>query len=103
MRITPCRCASSRREELADTHRWAPDPHANGQQHEECEMAKDTKQYGILVAIDGSAEADAAVRWAAREAVMRDADVTLMHIIAPIVVGWPVRYLQASFNESQEQ
>ena len=66
-------------------------------------MSKDTKKYGILVAVDGSAESDAAVRWAAREAVMRDADVTLMHVIAPVVVGWPARYLQASFNESQEE
>ena len=66
-------------------------------------MSKDTKKYGILVAVDGSAESDAAVRWAIREAVMRDADVTLMHVIAPVVVGWPARYLQASFNESQEE
>lgn len=66
-------------------------------------MSKDTKKYGILVAVDGSAESDAAVRWATREAVMRDADVTLMHVIAPVVVGWPARYLQASFNESQEE
>ena len=66
-------------------------------------MSKDTKKYGILVAVDGSAESDAAVRWAAREAVMRDADVTLMHVIAPVVLGWPVEILQASFNESQEQ
>jgi nucleotide-binding universal stress UspA family protein len=66
-------------------------------------MSKDTKKYGILVAVDGSVESDAAVGWAAREAVMRDADVTLMHVIAPVVVGWPVRYLRASFNESQEE
>ena len=66
-------------------------------------MSKDAKKYGILVAVDGSAESDAAVRWATREAVMRDADVTLMHVIAPVVVGWPARYLQASFNESQEE
>ena len=52
-------------------------------------MSKDTKKYGILVAVDGSAESDAAVRWATREAVMRDADVTLMHVIAPVVVGGP--------------
>ena len=36
-------------------------------------MSESTTKYGILVAVDGSAESDAAVRWAAREAVMRDA------------------------------
>lgn len=66
-------------------------------------MSKNRKKYGILVAVDGSTESDAAVGWAAREAVMRDAGVTLMHVIAPVIVGWPARYLQASFNESQEQ
>ena len=58
---------------------------------------------GILVAVDGSAESDAAVRWAAREAVMRDAAVTLMHVVAPVVVPWPVRYLRTSFSEWQEE
>ena len=66
-------------------------------------MSKNRKKYGILVAVDGSTESDAAVGWTAREAVMRDAGVTLMHVIAPVIVGWPARYLQASFNESQEQ
>nr|MDT0522375.1 universal stress protein [Streptomyces sp. DSM 41633] len=49
-------------------------------------MATKPGQYGILVAVDGSAESDAAVRWAAREAVLRDAPVTLIHVIAPVVV-----------------
>jgi nucleotide-binding universal stress UspA family protein len=65
-------------------------------------MSQSTTEYGILVAVDGSAESDGAVRWAAREAVMRDAAVTLMHVIAPVEVRWPVRYLQASFDEWQE-
>ncbi len=58
---------------------------------------------GILVAVDGSAVSDAAVRWAAREAVMRDAAVTLMHVVAPVAVPWPVGYLRASFAEWQEE
>ena len=45
-------------------------------------MSESTTTYGILVAVDGSAESDAAVRWAAREAVMHDATVTLMHVVA---------------------
>jgi nucleotide-binding universal stress UspA family protein len=66
-------------------------------------MSESTTKYGILVAVDGSAESDAAVRWAAREAVMRDASVTLMHVVAPVVVSWPVASLQGSFNEWQEE
>ena len=66
-------------------------------------MSESTTKYEILVAVDGSKESDAAVRWAAREAVMRDVNVTLMHVIAPVEVGWPVRSLQTSFDEWQEE
>ena len=66
-------------------------------------MSESTTKYGILVAVDGSPESDAAVRWAAHEAVMRDAAITLMHVIAPVVVNWAVRPLEASFNEWQEE
>ncbi len=65
-------------------------------------MTESPSKYGILVAVDGSPESDAAVRWAADEAVMRDLPLTLMHIIAPVVVTWPVRYLAASYAASQE-
>ena len=60
-------------------------------------------KYGIAVAVDGSAESDAAVRWAAREALVRKADVTLVHVIAPVVVTWPVGYLRARYAEWQEE
>jgi nucleotide-binding universal stress UspA family protein len=59
-------------------------------------------KYGILVAIDGSAESDAVVRWAAYEAAMRDVPITLMHVVVPVVTTWPVRSLQAEFNKWQE-
>jgi nucleotide-binding universal stress UspA family protein len=60
-------------------------------------------KYGIAVAVDGSAESDAAVRWAAREALLRKADITLVHVVAPVVVTWPVGYLRASYAEWQEE
>ena len=66
-------------------------------------MSESTTNYGILVAVDGSAESDAAVRWAAREAAMHDAPVTLMHVVAPLVANWAVRSLEASFTEWQEE
>lgn len=56
-------------------------------------MSAATAKYGILVGVDGSAQSNAAVAWAAREAVMRQLPITLLHIVAPVVVGWPVGQL----------
>lgn len=58
--------------------------------------------FGVLVGVDGSPEAEAAIRWATHEAVMRDQPITLLHAIAPVVVSWPVAYLETSFAQSQE-
>ena len=66
-------------------------------------MSNTTTKYGILVGIDGSAESDAAVRFATREAGMRDAPLTLVHVVAPVVVSWPVAQLQGRFTEWQEE
>lgn len=66
-------------------------------------MSETSSKYGVLVGVDGSRESDAAVRWAANEAVLRDLPVTLMHVIAPIVVSWPVRYLESSYVSWQEE
>lgn len=65
-------------------------------------MSDSPSEYGVLVGVDGSPESNAAVRWAAGEAVMRELPVTLMHVIAPVVVSWPVRNLEASYVEWQE-
>lgn len=48
-----------------------------------------TKKFGVLVCVDGSPAADAAVAWGAREAVMRGLPITLLHAVQPVVVGWP--------------
>jgi nucleotide-binding universal stress UspA family protein len=65
-------------------------------------MTETTTKYGILVGVDGSAESGAAVRWATREVILRDKPITLMHVVAPAVVSWPIGPLQASFTEWQE-
>ncbi|BCO34903.1 universal stress protein [Mycobacterium heckeshornense] len=65
-------------------------------------MPEIAKKYGILVGVDGSAESDAAIRWAARDAVMRDAPITLMHVIEP-VPDWPTPDRQAEIAEAWEQ
>ncbi|MCV7300473.1 universal stress protein [Mycobacterium barrassiae] len=65
-------------------------------------MSQSSPKYGILVGVDGSPESEAAIRWATHEAVMRDQPITLLHAIPPVVVSWPVAYLETSFAESQE-
>ncbi|REA00264.1 universal stress protein [Mycobacterium tuberculosis] len=65
-------------------------------------MSAATAKYGILVGVDGSAQSNAAVAWAALEAVMRQLPITLLHIVAPVVVGWPVGQLYANMTEWQK-
>jgi nucleotide-binding universal stress UspA family protein len=65
-------------------------------------MLNTATKYGILVAVDGSAESDAAVAWATREAVMRHLPITLSHAVAPVVVGWPVGQLYDEMPEWQQ-
>ena len=45
----------------------------------------------IVVAIDGSPHSDAAVEWSARESVLRNARVQLIHVIAPMPEPWATR------------
>ncbi|MDY6995680.1 MAG: universal stress protein [Actinomycetota bacterium] len=40
-----------------------------------------TSHRGIVVGVDGSPEAEAAIEWAAREAVLHDAPLTLAHVL----------------------
>lgn len=65
-------------------------------------MPEQTGKYEILVAVDGSPESDAAVRWATHEAELRELPITLAHVVVPVVTTWPVRSLQTEFNEWQE-
>lgn len=65
-------------------------------------MSNSPTRYGIAVAVDGSPESDAAVRWAAAEATLHGSHITLVHVVVPVVVTWPVRYLQASYGQWQE-
>ena len=65
-------------------------------------MSETATKYGILVSVDGSPASDAAVAWASREAVSLRIPITLMHVVAPIVVGWPVGQLYANMPEWQK-
>jgi nucleotide-binding universal stress UspA family protein len=69
----------------------------------EREMLELSTKYGIIVGVDGSPASDAAVLWAAREAALRSETVTLMHVVQPVVVSWPVSAGQASATVWQEE
>ena len=58
--------------------------------------------HGILVGVDGSDESLAAVAWAAEEAVLRGTRITLLHVISPLVVTWPIESLEYGFAEWQD-
>jgi nucleotide-binding universal stress UspA family protein len=51
-------------------------------------MSVQAKDYGILVGIDGSPASNAAVCWAARDAVMRRIPLTLVHVVNPGASTW---------------
>ncbi|WP_421845446.1 universal stress protein [Mycobacterium sp.] len=61
-----------------------------------------TTRHGILVGVDGSAASDAAVAWATHEAFMRRLPLTVLHVVAPVVVGWPVGQLYPDMTEWQQ-
>jgi nucleotide-binding universal stress UspA family protein len=65
-------------------------------------MFQTPTKYGIVVAVDGSPESDAAITWAAREASMRHEHITLMHVVQPVALRWPVSPEQTTFAEWQE-
>ncbi len=65
-------------------------------------MSAETTKYGILVAVDGSEESDAAIIWATREAAVHRVPLTLLHAVAPIVVGWPVGQLYKEMPDWQK-
>lgn len=65
-------------------------------------MSQAPTKYGILTGVDGSALSRAAVAWAAGEAAMRHEHVTLMHVVAPVIVSWPVAGEQVAIAKWQQ-
>ena len=52
-------------------------------------MSAHAKGYGIIVAADGSPASNAAVCWAAQDAVLRRIPLTVVHVVNPVVTAWP--------------
>lgn len=61
----------------------------------------------IVVAVDGSEPSDAAIRWAAREAAMRNTGLTLLYVILPGLPVWGLGYSMAplplDYGEMQQK
>ena len=51
-------------------------------------MATAGTDSGIIVGVDGSVPANAAIRWAAREAAMRDVRLSIVNAAAPVIGTW---------------
>jgi nucleotide-binding universal stress UspA family protein len=51
-------------------------------------MFSERTHYGIIVGVDGSPASDAAVAWAAHDAVIRGIPLTLMHVENPAAPTW---------------
>lgn len=61
----------------------------------------------LIVAVDGSAASDAAIRWATAEAAMRNVPMTLLHVMEPGLPVWGLGYSMAplpyDYGELQEE
>ena len=70
-------------------------------------MASHLMHQGILVGVDGSAPSNAALRWAARTAVMRNVPLTLVHVRSTPTAGtsglaWPAAPVPHGVQQWQE-
>lgn len=52
-------------------------------------MPAHAKSHGIIVGADGSPASNAAVCWAAHDAVLRHIPLTVVHVVNPMVTKWP--------------
>jgi nucleotide-binding universal stress UspA family protein len=65
-------------------------------------MSAGAKSHGIIVGVDGSPASNAAVCWAAHDAVMRNVPLTLVHVVNPAASPWSQAPLLDQFAVWQE-
>src|ERR1700692_2201266 len=82
--------------------RWRKERSNESPRVQEGQMPQSVTGTGVLVGVDGSAESDAAIRWATHEAVMRRVPLTLAHVVAPVVASWPMGPVHANITEWQQ-
>ena len=69
----------------------------------EIEMSTSVTDYGIVVGVDGSASATAAVCWAARDAALRNVALTLVHVVDAAVAAGPQTPMPPGFGQWQNE
>ncbi|OBG22050.1 hypothetical protein A5765_20970 [Mycolicibacterium celeriflavum] len=57
----------------------------------------------IVVGADGSVHSDAAIRWAARDAVIRDTELVIVHAVSPVMGTWLATPVPADVLEWQHR
>jgi nucleotide-binding universal stress UspA family protein len=70
-------------------------------------MSKRISHHGVVVGTDGSSWSQVAVKWAAREAAIRHAPLTVVHVVAPLSVAsaalvWPLGRVPEEVLKIQE-
>jgi nucleotide-binding universal stress UspA family protein len=65
-------------------------------------MSAQAKDHGIIVGADGSPASNAAVCWAAHEAVLRHLPLTVVHVVSPAASPWSQAPLLDEFAVWQE-
>jgi nucleotide-binding universal stress UspA family protein len=61
-----------------------------------------TGEAGIVVAVDGSPSANAAIQWAAHDAQLRDESLTIVHALPPVTATWPTTPVLTEVTEWQQ-
>ena len=66
-------------------------------------MSTSIERPGLIVGVDGSAAAKAAVDWAARDASMRNVSLTVVHVAGGLGGTWPQTPPPIGYGEWQQQ
>ncbi|MBS4728377.1 universal stress protein [Mycobacterium sp. SM1] len=65
-------------------------------------MGSGQQHFGVVVGVDGSAASDEAVRWAAREAILRKLRLTLVNALATPALPWPAERMPTDLRQRLE-
>jgi nucleotide-binding universal stress UspA family protein len=66
-------------------------------------MSEPMTRRGIAVGVDGSESSGVAVRWAARDAAMRNVSLTVVHLLTAPAVAWPATPISVGLGQWQQE